>query len=189
MKGRTSDDLNQIFSQRINKMTKAKVEYQSYIHSREWQQKSRKMRGIMSDRCAVFPFLKSNNTHHMTYANLGREVLLRDCIPLNGFVHNGIVHPIARLFHRRHDIHSVRFLLNWLVLRPSLMFWLTVFGFASLWAMLISKRLVAVISFGLAALFGHAILSTPTASIRDKCIFWFITYVFLVCSLVFDQKK
>jgi len=167
-------------------MTKVRVDYQAYIHSKDWQQKSRKFRSIMFDRCAVFPFLKSNQTHHMTYANLSRELLLRDCIPLSNFVHHGIVHPVSRLFHRRHDIHAVRFFVNWLLLRPSLLFWLLVLGLANLWAKLIGKKMVAAIAFVFTGVFGYALLQPTFLPSEYKYVYAIAAYVCLVCHSVFE---
>ena len=165
---------------------KPKVNYQSYIHSREWQQKSRKYRGIMFNRCSVFPFLKSGSTHHMTYSNLGREVLLRDCVPLSNTTHYYIVHPIARLFHKKHDIHSVRFFVNWLLLRPLFLFWFILLSFLKLWSKLIGRKLVAAIAITLAGIFGYA-LWQPTFLLPGYQWFYAIgCYVSLVCYSVFE---
>ncbi len=62
-------------------------EYLAYINSRKWKTRSKEIRLINGNRCILFPWLKSNETHHMTYRNLKKELLIRDVVPLSRFAH------------------------------------------------------------------------------------------------------
>lgn len=63
--------------------------YTSYIQSSAWRAKSK--RCLSSANCCLFPWLKPRHAHHLTYKNLGKELLWRDVLPLSKTAH-GIVH-------------------------------------------------------------------------------------------------
>ena len=65
--------------------------YLNYIHSEEWREKSKRFRRATGDRCVLFPFLRSNHAHHLTYKNLESEQFVRDCVGLNAWSHD-LVH-------------------------------------------------------------------------------------------------
>lgn len=62
-------------------------QYQYYINSPEWKQKSKRIQKMTKNRCVVFPWLRSNHTHHLTYRNLKHEIAIRDCVPVSRFAH------------------------------------------------------------------------------------------------------
>ena len=62
-------------------------QYLYYINSTEWKQKSRNIQKMTKNRCIVFPWLRSNHTHHLTYRNLKHEIAIRDCVPVSKFAH------------------------------------------------------------------------------------------------------
>ena len=97
--------------------------YHEYLDSAEWHQKSKFFRSVMLNRDCVFPFLPSQDAHHMTYRNLTEEIFLRDAVPLNKTFHLNYLHPFMRLWHKKRDIPFLRFWVNWLILRPSCAFW------------------------------------------------------------------
>lgn len=153
--------------------------YYTYIHSPEWRRKATVFRHLMRDRCAVLPLLKSNDAHHMTYANLEREIFLRDCVPLSKFIHLGIVHPISRLFLYKHDIHFVRFFVNWLFLRPICLFWFLSFLAIGFLSKLIGQKTTLICLEVLILLAGYLALSRP--------IYWVAVFVFVNLFVVFKR--
>lgn len=154
-------------------------DYYTYINSPEWHRKSKAFQRVMFNRCAVFPFLKSHDAHHMTYRNLKHEIFLRDCVPLSKFVHRDIVHPVSRLFHRKHDIRWIRFLFNWLLLRPMCVLWFCVLGMACLFMQAVGRKITLIVLELLVLVFGYLALRHP--------VYWFACYVFGVCFLVFKK--
>lgn len=86
-------------------------QYRSYTRSPEWRKKSVLFRKYTSGRCAVFPWLKASDSHHLTYVNLKSEIYIRDCIPVSRVVHNFIhYHPIG--LHWWSDIYGRRRWMN-----------------------------------------------------------------------------
>lgn len=65
--------------------------YHAYIRSTPWYARRRKAFKLWKGRCALLPWLKAENYHHLTYDNLGSEWPIRDCIPLSRFAHR-VVH-------------------------------------------------------------------------------------------------
>lgn len=81
------------------------INYHAYIKSPAWYARRRKAFRLWKGRCALFPWLKARDGHHLTYANLGHEWPLRDVLPLSRFAHR-VVH--CRLFWARGKPHSHR---------------------------------------------------------------------------------
>ena len=51
--------------------------------SPEWKKKSKHVQRMTSNHCILFPWIKSNHAHHLTYQNLEREMPVRDIVPLS----------------------------------------------------------------------------------------------------------
>ena len=153
--------------------------YHTYITSPEWRRKTAIFRHLMRDRCAVLPLLKSNDAHHMTYANLEHEIFLRDCVPLSKVVHLSIVHPVSRLFVYKHDIHFIRFFVNWLFLRPICLFWFLSFLAIGFLSKLIGQKITLTILELLVLVFGYLALLHP--------IYWVAVFVFVNFFVVFKK--
>jgi hypothetical protein len=77
----------------------ASNKYNSYIRSSNWYGKSAQFKAATGGRCALFPWLTANVSHHLTYDNLESERYIRDCIPLSNFAHS-LIHenPIGKFF-------------------------------------------------------------------------------------------
>jgi len=160
--------------------------YLTYLGSDRWRQKSKSFRNVMLNRCCVLPFLKSNDAHHMTYKNLEHEIFLRDVVPLSKGVHN-FVHGAARLIFLKHDNHFIRFFINWLLLRPSCLFWfvtLTLLNLLSLLSKVIGRKTIAIASIILAFLFGYM----ASVSIKYQPIYGALCFVFTNIYFVFEKK-
>lgn len=80
--------------------------YQAYIRSPKWRIKSRTAIKLWGGRCALFPFLKANHTHHLSYVNLTNEWYFFDIIPVNEWIHFKICH--SRIFWKKRKKHSKR---------------------------------------------------------------------------------
>lgn len=61
--------------------------YYQYINSPKWKEKSKSCQQLTNNHCVVFFWLKSKNTHHLTYKNLGNEIPVRDLVPLSLIAH------------------------------------------------------------------------------------------------------
>lgn len=155
------------------------MNYHAYLASPEWHRKASKIQRIMFKRCAVLPFLKSSDTHHMTYRNLEHEMFLRDCVPLSKFIHRDIVHPVSRLFHRKHDIKWIRFCFNWLLLRPSCLFWFIWLGLTLLFIQILGRKIPLTVIEFLVLVFGYLAIANP--------IYWLACYVLGVSFFVFKE--
>ena len=81
--------------------------YRTYINSPKWKLKSSNCRKRTYDRCALLPWLRAHHAHHLTYRNLTNEMIIRDIVPLNRYVHRVIHFPIFW------KIPPVRFAINW----------------------------------------------------------------------------
>jgi hypothetical protein len=66
-------------------------QYLTYVHSPEWKNKSKSCQQLTKNHCVVFPWLKSNHCHHLTYKNLKNEIPIRDTVPLSKTAHS-IIH-------------------------------------------------------------------------------------------------
>ena len=72
--------------------------YRAYIRSADWYARRRFILKIWRNRCALFPWLKAGECHHLTYQHLEHETAWVDCIPLSKAAH-GIIHvriPLGR---------------------------------------------------------------------------------------------
>lgn len=156
--------------------------YIEYINSDKWKQKSRVFRGVMLNRCSVFPFLISNDAHHMTYRNLEHEIFLRDVVPLSKGVHS-LVHKVARLGFLKHDNHFIRFILNWVLLRPSCLFWLVSLTLLNIASKIIGRKTVAIASLAFALIFGYV------ASVKYQLFYGLLCFAFTNFYFVFENKK
>lgn len=65
-------------------------EYKLWINSIAWKEKSKAFRAA-TKQCCLFPWKKATCSHHVYYGNMGREWLVRDCVPLSQKAH-AIVH-------------------------------------------------------------------------------------------------
>lgn len=77
----------------IQKVSKPKHSnfYKSYIISPEWRVKSKACIMKTKNRCVLLPFMLARHTHHLTYKNLGKEMFIRDIVPLSKVAHK-LVH-------------------------------------------------------------------------------------------------
>jgi hypothetical protein len=66
-------------------------QYLAYIHSTKWKHKSKHCQQLTKYHCIIFPWLRSNHAHHLTYHNLENEIPVRDIVPLSKIAHS-IVH-------------------------------------------------------------------------------------------------
>ncbi len=162
-------------------------EYYEYLNSAEWHRKSRFFQGVMQNRDCVFPFLKTQDAHHMTYRNLKHEVFLRDVVPLNKTFHLKILHPFMRLWHRKHDLPFLRFWVNWLLLRPSCAFWFVWLTAIALTAKIIGWKPVALTLGAISAI--ATLLALNPAKSKYALMYWAIAYVCLVGYSVINKVK
>lgn len=79
--------------------------YKSYIRSADWYARRRNILKVWRNRCALFPWLKADECHHLTYQNLQHERAWVDCIPLSKTAH-WLVH--LPLFWPRRKPRSIR---------------------------------------------------------------------------------
>lgn len=91
--------------------------YKTYIISDEWRAKSRNVRDLTNNHCVLFPWMKANHAHHLTYQNMENEIPVRDIIPLSKTAHS-IVH--WRIFWKT----RLRIWMN-LILRLLAIFWIS----------------------------------------------------------------
>jgi len=157
--------------------------YIKYINSEEWHNKSKWFRNIMLNRCAVLPFLKSSDAHHMTYTNLEHEIFLRDVVPLSRCVHS-TVHNICRVLFLKHDNHFIRFFVNWLLLRPSCLFWFAVLTLLNLLSKIIGRENLSITLLILTIIAGYLTVGNA----RYQVICGILTCIFAVTYIVFQKK-
>jgi hypothetical protein len=93
-------------------------EYLEYIYSPEWRIKSKQVQRLTFNHCILFPWMKSNHAHHLTYKNLKKELPIRDIIPVSKCAHDIIHRPILWKT-------PLRFLVNFL-LRSLMILWIMV---------------------------------------------------------------
>lgn len=74
-------------SQVIASKTRRNNFYLTYIHSDIWRKKSYEIRKLTGNRCVVFPWLLARHSHHLHYKNLGKELPIRDCVPVSKIAH------------------------------------------------------------------------------------------------------
>ena len=146
------------------------------MDSAEWHRKSRFFRNVLQNRDCVFPFLRSQDAHHMTYRNLKHEAFLRDAVPLNKTFHLKFLHPFMRLWHKKHDIPFIRFWVNWLILRPSCLFWFVFLTTIAIVTKMVGWKPVAIM---LGAIGTISMIGT-IKPIKYAFLHWAITYVCLV---------
>ena len=80
-----------------------KINYNTYIKSRDWYSKHPDWLKAVGYSCTMFPWIKIGQghkyaCHHMNYKNLGNERLGRDVVPLSPFAHNFIIHGVLSGF-------------------------------------------------------------------------------------------
>jgi hypothetical protein len=66
-------------------------QYLAYIYSAKWKNKSKGCQQLTKSHCIIFPWLRTNHAHHLTYRNLKNEIPVRDIVPLSKIAHS-IVH-------------------------------------------------------------------------------------------------
>jgi hypothetical protein len=74
-------------------------EYREYIQSEAWRNRAKlKILPCTGSRCGLIPLLRATQCDHLTYRNMGSEMFLRDCIPLNKYTHSvvTVLRDIAR---------------------------------------------------------------------------------------------
>ena len=158
-------------------------QYLKYINSDTWRNKSKAFRNVMLNRCSVMPFLRSSDGHHMTYANLEHEIFLRDVVPLSKAVH-GTVHNISIAFFLKHDNHFIRFFINWLLLRPSCLFWFVTLTVLNLASKFVGRKNIAIVSMASAFTFGYMAIVTT----KYQLIYGFLCFVFANFYFVFTPN-
>ncbi len=62
-------------------------EYNAWVVSPQWRAKSRRYCRSTQNTCVLFPWRTATHSHHLTYRNLTRELLIRDCVPLSREAH------------------------------------------------------------------------------------------------------
>jgi len=63
------------------------AEYRAYIASPAWRKRADRCFGLTHRRCALLPWLRAIEAHHLHYRNLRREWVLRDTVPLSALAH------------------------------------------------------------------------------------------------------
>ena len=91
-------------------------QYIQYIRSKKWRDFCNYVHATTGHHCVLFPWLKSNHVHHLHYANLEKEVIVFDVVPLSRFAHSIIHFPI--LWKNK----KIRFYVN-ILLRVLYIFW------------------------------------------------------------------
>ena len=126
--------------------------YLNYLNSPTWQKKSRWVRGLTRNRCCLFPFLRANQAHHLTYYlilhwgwnNFGFELPVAHLVSVSETAHK-IVHyrwlwkqPV-RFFINTYL--RIAFVILWTIFKPlwSIPFW---FGVYWLWQNVLSDKLM-----------------------------------------------
>lgn len=61
--------------------------YTIHLESPVWQRKSRRCLQSTRYRCALLPWMRAINAHHLHYGNIEREWLIRDLVPLSWLGH------------------------------------------------------------------------------------------------------
>lgn len=75
-------------------MTTTKPDYRAYIHSPRWRAKASSAAKLWRGRCALMPWLPSQDYHHLSYENLGIERPWFDCLPLSRSAHKLVHCPL-----------------------------------------------------------------------------------------------
>ncbi len=126
--------------------------YLNYLNSEGWRRKSRWVRGLTRNRCCLFPFLRANQAHHLTYYfilhfgwnDFGFELPCVHLVPLSETAHK-IVHlpllwkqPIRFFFN---TYLRISFVILWTIfnLLWSIPFW---FGVYWLWQNWLSDKVM-----------------------------------------------
>jgi hypothetical protein len=99
-------------------------EYRQYINSDKWRNRSRFIRRCTLDRDSLIPLLKAHHTDHLTYRNMGGELFLRDCVPLNRNVH-GFITALRKFLRWTIGRKLANFIVAW-VMRIICILWLPV---------------------------------------------------------------
>ncbi len=76
--------------------------YLDYLNSEGWKSKSRWVRGLTGNRCCLFPFLRANQAHHLTYYWIGKlgwndfgfELPVVHLVPLSEIAHKIVHFPL-----------------------------------------------------------------------------------------------
>ena len=97
-----------------------KPNYKGYIHSPQWRQKLPHFHSFLCGQDCIFPWVKANHIHHLTYARLGREIFIIDVVPLHK-----ITHAIVGIFD--HAPFLIKFPID-MALRAVTLFWSIVFA-------------------------------------------------------------
>ena len=118
-------------------MSKFSDPYVRYIRSSQWKRKSKWTRSLTRNRCCFFPFLRAEETHHLTYYfilnlgfnSFGLEIPGWHLVPLNRFSHRLLSVGIFWMQPIRFVINfylRLMFIILVVVMRPLLLLLLTV---------------------------------------------------------------
>lgn len=129
--------------------------YLNYLNSEGWRSKSRWVRGLTGNRCCLFPFLRANQAHHLTYYWIGKlgwndfgfELPVVHLVSLSETAHKIVHFPFLWKQPVRFFVNTylrVTFILLWTVfnLLWSIPFW---FGVYWLWQNLLSDKVMPLI--------------------------------------------
>ena len=79
------------------------MNYNDYLNSSHWHNKTKAWRTIAFGRCAMFPFIRGYHCHHVSYKNFGNEKYKRDIVVLSPFAHKFIIHGVLSGFKRPNE--------------------------------------------------------------------------------------
>jgi hypothetical protein len=75
-------------------------EYRQYINSKSWRSKRPFIMALTLGRDSILPIFPAHDCDHLTYKNLGRELPLRDCVPLHRFTHRNVITPARSVLRK-----------------------------------------------------------------------------------------
>ena len=117
--------------------------YLNYLNSDGWKSKSRWVRGLTGNRCCLFPFLRANQAHHLTYYSIfrlgwndfGFEQPILHLVSLSETAHKIVHFPLLWKQPIRFFVNTylrISFVILWTIFKPlwSIPFW---FGFYWTW--------------------------------------------------------
>jgi hypothetical protein len=109
-------------------------QYQKYIKSDSWRSRRPFIMALMLGRDTILPILPAHDCDHITYKNLGYELPLRDCVPLNKITHRWIITPLRSLLRFILGRSRGNFVMAWF-LRGCVIWWwgCAIFGVVKLW--------------------------------------------------------
>lgn len=95
-------------------MTKSlSPEYKSYVESDAWRKRRKSALIAFCNRDCLLPWLRANEVDHISYRNMGREIVFRDILPLNGHTHRFITWLRAVCKGKKRRITTAQRCLAW----------------------------------------------------------------------------